>query len=209
MNGSNDLATVWYGFEPSPRAFNPVAHLPSKNMAVRDGYYPTVITFLVVDGIAVGLRFWARGTKKAIGYDDVTMAVSLIGFTTFCVMELKAIDYGIGATTVESSFDPIKAAMFFTIAQIVYILATGISKLGVALVLFRLADKSDMRVYEASALSYIFAAKAQDFDSSFARTRSSVATIVRLKYVIEVAQMSSKGGLASTDIIQTTLEATV
>ncbi|KAL6405162.1 putative integral membrane protein [Ilyonectria robusta] len=34
---------------------------------------------------------------------------------------------------------------FFTVAQIVYILTTGISKLGVALVLLRLADKYGMR----------------------------------------------------------------
>lgn len=47
-------------------------------MAVRDSYYPVSITFLVIDGIAVGLRFWARGIKKAVGYDDITMAVSLV-----------------------------------------------------------------------------------------------------------------------------------
>lgn len=100
-------------------------------MAVRDGYCPTVITFLVVDSIAVGLRFWARGSKKAVGYDDVTMAVFLVssspaflmlkrtqdlmcrqvGFTIFCVMEHQSIDYGIGATTSEEDFDLIKAAM--------------------------------------------------------------------------------------------------
>lgn len=98
---------------------------------MRDGYYPTVITFLVVDGVAVGLRFWARGSQKAVGYDDVTMAVSLVsrspdfvmlkrtqdlmcrqvGFTIFCVMKLQSIDYGIGATSSEEVFDPIKAAM--------------------------------------------------------------------------------------------------
>lgn len=60
-------------------------------------------------------------------------------------MELQAINYGIGATAMEDGFDLVKAAMYFTIAQIVYILATGISKLGVGLVLYRLADKSDMR----------------------------------------------------------------
>lgn len=47
-------------------------------MGARDKYYPIAITFLVVDGLAVGLRFWARGTNKAIGYDDVTMAVSFV-----------------------------------------------------------------------------------------------------------------------------------
>lgn len=45
-------------------------------MAVRDSYFPVVIAFLVVNAVAVALRFWARVTKKAIGYDDITMAVS-------------------------------------------------------------------------------------------------------------------------------------
>ncbi|KAH6980747.1 hypothetical protein BKA56DRAFT_673226 [Ilyonectria sp. MPI-CAGE-AT-0026] len=69
-----------------------------------------------------------------------------IGFTIFCVIELQYIDYGIGATPSEEGFDPIKTAMvrFFTVAQIVYILTTGVSKLGEAFVLLRLADKSGM-----------------------------------------------------------------
>ncbi|KAH6886336.1 hypothetical protein B0T10DRAFT_608019 [Thelonectria olida] len=249
-------------------------------MGVRDSYYPVAVTFLVVDGIAVGLRFWARGTKKAVGYDDVTMAVSLVGFVIFCSMELQAINYGIGATAMEDGFDLIKAAMYFTIAQIVYILATGISKLGVGLVLFRLADKSDLRIIRwaliasmvivaiwSLVVALIFAlqcrplsvawgvGKGTCLSTSFIgnagiglsvmdmtiswfyallpifmlyKTQlrlklkisimvllglgavSSVATIIRFKYVLEVAQMTSaSGGLASADIIQTTLEATV
>ncbi|KAH7126520.1 hypothetical protein B0J13DRAFT_646635 [Dactylonectria estremocensis] len=248
-------------------------------MTARNSYYPTVITFLVVDGVAVGLRFWARGIKRAVGYDDVTMAVSLIGFTIFCVIELQAIDYGIGATTIEEDFDLVKAAMFFTVAQIVYILATGISKLGVGLVLFRLADKSDMLIVRFTlvvsmaivcvwtlAVALIFALQCRPLSvawgvgtGTFLSTTvmgntgialsvmdmtmswfyallpihmlgktqlrlklkisillllglgavSSIASIVRLKYDILVAQMSSKGGLATTDLIQTTLEATI
>ncbi|KAG8673659.1 hypothetical protein FPOAC1_006973 [Fusarium poae] len=46
----------------------------------------------------------------------------------------------------EDDFDPIKAAMFFTTAQADYTLTTRISKLGVGLVLFRLASGTNMRV---------------------------------------------------------------
>ncbi|KAI5460388.1 hypothetical protein BGZ63DRAFT_246741 [Mariannaea sp. PMI_226] len=248
-------------------------------MAVRDAYYPIAISFLVVDGLAVGLRFWARGTKKAVGYDDVTMAVSLVGFVIFCAMELQSINYGIGATAMEDGFDPIKAAMYFTIAQIVYILTTGISKIGVGLVLFRLADKSDMQAVRRGlivslvmvagwslAVALIFALQCRPLSVAWGvgkgtcistsiignaaialsvmdmsvswfyaglpvfmlyKTQlrlklkisimvllglgavSSVATIIRLKYAIEVAQMSADGGLANPDIIPTTLEATI
>ncbi|KAH8721698.1 hypothetical protein BGZ61DRAFT_530223 [Ilyonectria robusta] len=95
--------------------------------------------FLMPDGIAVNLRLWARGSKKAVVDNGVTM--------TDPPVKLQSIDYGIGATPSEEGFDPIKAAMvrFFTVAQIVYILTTGISKLGAALVLLRVADKYGMR----------------------------------------------------------------
>ncbi|RSL37987.1 hypothetical protein BHE90_016702 [Fusarium euwallaceae] len=74
------------------------------------------------------------------------MAMSLVGFIVFVVLELEAIRYGIGAAAMEEGFDINKAAMFFTIAQVVYIITTGISKMGVALVLFRLASGADMKV---------------------------------------------------------------
>ncbi|KAF5007780.1 hypothetical protein FDECE_5904 [Fusarium decemcellulare] len=248
-------------------------------MAVRDSYYPVVISFLVIDGFAVGLRFWARGIKKAIGYDDITMAFSLVGFIVFCAMELEAVRYGIGATTLEDGFDMTKAAMFFTIAQIVYILTTGISKLGVALVLFRLASGADMKAVRliliitmfivsiwslVTALIYALqcrplsvawgigkgtcistnvlgnggiALSVMDMTMSWFyallpvhmlyKTQlrlklkisilillglgalSSIATIVRLKFVISVAKLSATGGLANPEVISQTLEGTL
>ncbi|EXL96333.1 hypothetical protein FOIG_11294 [Fusarium odoratissimum NRRL 54006] len=115
-------------------------------MGLRDAYCPLVIASLVIDGIAVGLRLWTRSIKKAIGYDDIAMMFSLVGFVIFCAMEVQAIRCGIGATTIEPDFDLTKAAMFFKAAQIVYILTTGISKLAVGLVLFRLANAASMKI---------------------------------------------------------------
>lgn len=42
-------------------------------MAVRDAYYPLGITLVVVDGLAVALRIWARKVKGSIGYGNYTM----------------------------------------------------------------------------------------------------------------------------------------
>lgn len=52
-------------------------------MGIRDIYYLLVIACLVVDGIAVVLRLWVRSVKKAIGYDDVVMFLSLVN-PLFC-----------------------------------------------------------------------------------------------------------------------------
>ncbi|RFN50697.1 putative integral membrane protein [Fusarium flagelliforme] len=243
-------------------------------MGVRDTYYPLVISCLVVDGVAVGLRLWARRLKRAIGYDDIVMCLSFVGFTVFCAMELEAIRYGIGATMMEPDFDPIKAAM------IAYILTTGISKLGVGLVLLRLASGADMRtvriiliismtivtlwclvttlifglqcrplsvawgVGEGSCLSTSvlgttgLALSGMDMTISWfyallpiymlyktqLRLRlkimimvllglgavSSIAIIVRLKYLIDLSRLTSaSGGLASQEAVETTLEGTI
>ncbi|KAK8852093.1 hypothetical protein PGQ11_014572 [Apiospora arundinis] len=113
-------------------------------MAVRDAYFPVIITFIFIDSIAVGLRFAVRRSKGAIGYDDFAMLLSFVGFVLFGAMELTAIRYGIGATEMEPTFDPMNAAKYFTIAAVVYLLASGVSKIGVGLVLYRLADSTDM-----------------------------------------------------------------
>ncbi|KAK8041100.1 hypothetical protein PG994_014107 [Apiospora phragmitis] len=44
----------------------------------------------------------------------------------------------------EPTFDPMNAAKYFTIAAVVYLLASGVSKIGVGLVLYRLAGSTDM-----------------------------------------------------------------
>ncbi|KAH7215269.1 hypothetical protein DER44DRAFT_715607 [Fusarium oxysporum] len=266
-------------------------------MGLRDTYYPLVISSLVIDGVAVSLRLWARSIKKAIGFDDVAMIFALLGFIIFCAMELQAIRYGIGATTIEPDFDLIKAAMvsifhglpakasltlikFFTTAQIVYILTTGISKLAVGLVLFRLANGANMKIVrralavsminvtlwclvtalifglqcrplsvawgvgEGSCLSTAvlgttgLALSGMDVTISWfyallpiymlyktqLRLRlkimvmvllglgavSSIAIIVRLKYLIDLSRLSlASGGLATQEAVKTTLEGTI
>lgn len=61
-------------------------------------------------------------------------------------MELTAVKYGIGTTVMDPNptFDPTNAAKYFTIAAVVYLLASGVSKIGVGLVLYRLVNSTDM-----------------------------------------------------------------
>lgn len=48
-------------------------------MSARDQVPPLIITFLVVDIIAVGLRVWIRTyIKKSFGYDDCALCVALV-----------------------------------------------------------------------------------------------------------------------------------
>ncbi|CAK7234497.1 hypothetical protein SCUCBS95973_008957 [Sporothrix curviconia] len=256
-------------------------------MAARDVYYPLIITFLVLNSIVVLLRIYTRIFSKSLGYDDGLMVLALIGFIIFGVMELNAIHYGIGATITEDWFNPIEAAKYFTIAQLLYIMASGITKLAVALVLHRLtAHASDgnggsnnmrfarigllitmaVTIIFTVVLTLIFAQQCRPLSVAWGvgtgtcmttstigqaalalsiedvltnwfmsllpvymlwqtaipfkvkmsvivllgfGAVSSVATIIRLKYVVEIQHMSSADGLAAAQVIETTLTATI
>ncbi|KAH8664550.1 hypothetical protein BX600DRAFT_512571 [Xylariales sp. PMI_506] len=248
-------------------------------MAARDAYYPVILTFAILNTTALFLRFWARIKINGFGLDDGFLAASYVGFVLFGALELSAIHYGIGATVWETQFDPVKAAMFFTIAQVVYIATAGLSKLGVAMVLLRLANGSDMPavrlvlivsmsiftlvsfsaalVYglqcrpisvawglgEGTCLSTMvlggvgIGLSAADVAASWVYALlpvwmlrkaqlnrrlkasimillglgavSSVATIIRLNFVIQVLKLSTSQGLASPEVLQKTLEGTV
>ncbi|CAK7218036.1 hypothetical protein SEUCBS140593_003407 [Sporothrix eucalyptigena] len=255
-------------------------------MAARDVYYPLIITFLVLNSTVVLLRLYTRFYFKSFGWDDALMLVALIGFIIFGAMELNAVHYGIGATNEEPWFNAIEAAKYFTIAQLLYIIASGITKLAVALVLHRLTSRAsdgngsnNMRFARIGLLctmgvtivftivvTLIFALQCRPLSVAWGvgtgtcintnvigqaalalsiedvltswfmallpvymlwQTNiptkvkvsvmvllgmgavSSVATIIRLKYVIEVQNMSSTGGLAAAQVIDTTLIATI
>lgn len=48
-------------------------------MSVREQLPPLIITFLVVDVIAVGLRVWIRvRIKRSFGYDDMALCTALV-----------------------------------------------------------------------------------------------------------------------------------
>lgn len=195
---------------------------------------------------------------------------------------MNAVHYGIGATTMEPWFDPIKAAMYFTIAQLLYIIASGLTKLAVALVLHRLTSRtesSNMRLARIGLIitmivtvvftvvvTLMFALQCRPLSVAWGvgtgtcmnttiigqaalalsiedvitswfmallpvymlwKTSipikvkvsvmlllglgavSSVATIIRLRYVVIIQNLSSTGGLAAAQVINTTLEATI
>ncbi|CAI6099775.1 hypothetical protein V2G26_004503 [Clonostachys chloroleuca] len=248
----------------------------------REVLWPIGITFLILNILGVGLRFWARQTKKAFGYDDAALALSLVGFIVFVAMEFAALHYGIGAPAeeVKPYHNPISAAKYYTIAAIVYILTTGVSKVGVGLVLHRLSSGADMRAIQivlvvamsvmgivALVIAIIFGLQCRPLSAAWgesvgtciaptiigqsaivlsafdvavswlfallpvfmlrkAQLRwkvkitiivvlglgavSSVATIVRLKYAVQAADLTGKGGgIAGEQLLQITLEATI
>lgn len=113
-------------------------------MSVTDPYYPLIITFLVLNILVVGLRVYTRVWTQSLGYDDALILLSLASFIVFGVFELQAVYYGLAATDVKPQYDALKSAMYFTVAQLLYIISSGITKLAVCAVLFRLTSRSDM-----------------------------------------------------------------
>ncbi|KUI71670.1 hypothetical protein VM1G_07091 [Cytospora mali] len=110
-------------------------------MAVRDELPPLMITFLVVDTIAVGLRVWIRTyLKRSFWYDDWALCLSLVGFILLSTLAFICLAYGFGATEMLPGYNPILASKYFLIVQLVYMITLYISKLSVGLVLYRIAE---------------------------------------------------------------------
>ncbi|ROW02929.1 hypothetical protein VSDG_01719 [Cytospora chrysosperma] len=110
-------------------------------MSAREQLPPLIITFLVVDIIAVALRIWIRThIKKSFGFDDGALCIALLGFILLAILSLICLSYGYGATEMLPGYNAILGAKYFLIVQLVYMITLYVSKLSVGLVLYRLAE---------------------------------------------------------------------
>ncbi|OTB07494.1 hypothetical protein M426DRAFT_317801 [Hypoxylon sp. CI-4A] len=109
-------------------------------MWARDSLPPAMITFLVLDIIAVGLRVFVRTRmSKSFGYDDWAMCFALVGYVTLCALTFVSVNNGYGADEMRPEWDPITAVKFFVASTLAYVVLVGIAKISVALVLYRIA----------------------------------------------------------------------
>ncbi|RFU78075.1 integral membrane [Trichoderma arundinaceum] len=65
-------------------------------------------------------------------------------FVIFCAFEFRALSYGYGAADVQPGYNPMLAAEFFVIAQLLYLIAQLAAKISVALVLYRIASMAPL-----------------------------------------------------------------
>lgn len=109
-------------------------------MWARDSLPPAMITFLVLDIIAVGLRGFVRTRmSKSFGYDDWAMCAALIGYVTLCALTFVSIGNGYGADEMRPEWNPVTAVKFFVASTLAYVIVVYIAKISVALVLYRIA----------------------------------------------------------------------
>ncbi|ROW15875.1 hypothetical protein VPNG_02632 [Cytospora leucostoma] len=110
-------------------------------MSPRDQLPPLIITFLVVNIIAVGLRVWIRiHIKRSFGVDDAALCLSLIAFILLAILAFICLGYGYGATDERPGYNLMLGVKYFLIVQLVYMITLYLSKLSVGLVLYRLAE---------------------------------------------------------------------
>ncbi|KAL7893935.1 hypothetical protein HDV63DRAFT_164147 [Trichoderma sp. SZMC 28014] len=105
----------------------------------RHSFFSVMLAFVVLNTIAVGLRIWLRISSQSFGYDDTATCIAYSVFIVFCAFEFRALGYGYGATDMQPGYNPMLALEYFTIAQLLYLLAQLAAKISVALVLYRIA----------------------------------------------------------------------
>ncbi|KAL7929939.1 hypothetical protein V8C35DRAFT_330830 [Trichoderma chlorosporum] len=113
-------------------------------MTPRESFWSVMVAFVVLNSITVGLRLWLRISSRSFGYDDWATCVAFGVFLVFCAFEFRALGYGYGATEMLPGYNPVLAAEYFVIAQLLYLIAQLAAKISVALVLYRIATMAPL-----------------------------------------------------------------
>ncbi|RYP71820.1 hypothetical protein DL770_008058 [Monosporascus sp. CRB-9-2] len=100
----------------------------------------SMVTFLTVDGIALAGRVYVRMKlqTRSFGLDDLTL---LVGYVLHCAMGFTAMSYGYAAEEEKPYYDEYHYAN-----QLCIYISSGLVKLAVALVLYRLASSRRLRL---------------------------------------------------------------
>ncbi|KAI1504617.1 integral membrane protein [Biscogniauxia marginata] len=107
----------------------------------RDSIIAALVAFLVLDGAAVAARVYVR-TKlitRGFGLDDCALALTYLGYLFVCALGFTTIYFGYAATDEQPYYDARKAQ------QLTVYISSGLVKLAVALVLYRLAVAQRLR----------------------------------------------------------------
>ncbi|RYO75347.1 hypothetical protein DL764_010517 [Monosporascus ibericus] len=104
-----------------------------------------MVTFLTVDCIALAGRVYVRMKlqSRSFGVDDLTL---LVGYILHCGMGFTAMSYGYAAEEEKPYYDAVQARRYHYANQVCIYISSGLVKLAVALVLYRLAATRRLRL---------------------------------------------------------------
>ncbi|KAK8121113.1 hypothetical protein PG999_005233 [Apiospora kogelbergensis] len=107
-----------------------------------------MVTFIVVDGIALAARVYVRARmlgQNAFGLDDFFLCLTYTGFVISCAMGFTSMAYGFAADDKQLYYDKARETQFYYANQLAIYISSGLVKLAVALVLLRIARTKRMR----------------------------------------------------------------
>ncbi|KAF3764195.1 hypothetical protein M406DRAFT_71243 [Cryphonectria parasitica EP155] len=109
-------------------------------MAYTGNIIGAMVTFIIVNLIAVSMRMYVRlWLVKAFGLDDFFLLLSFLGYITACIMGFVSIHYGFAEDVYRPWFDYGVMMKFYWANQLMLYISSGLVKIAVALVLYRLA----------------------------------------------------------------------
>ncbi|KAI7780597.1 hypothetical protein LA080_015880 [Diaporthe eres] len=125
----------------------------------KSGLIAAMTVFLVVDAVIITARVYVRTFMiRAFGWDDATLCLSFVGFVIACIMGFMSIYFGYaydGPPKDWPNFDEDKAQKYLYANQLTLYLTSGVAKLAVALVLFRLAINKRFQVIIAASMAVV------------------------------------------------------
>ncbi|CAN8101567.1 unnamed protein product [Discula destructiva] len=101
-----------------------------------------MITLIAANTLAIGLRVWVRTRlMKVYGWDDLALVIAYLGFLIGCGFGFATIYFGFAADPDDdtTNFDYENMMKYYAANQYSLYISSGIIKIAVALVLYRLA----------------------------------------------------------------------
>ncbi|KAI1249215.1 hypothetical protein MGN70_008826 [Eutypa lata] len=116
-------------------------------MGYRRSLSAAMVTFLVVDTIAIAGRVYVRTKLKgrSFGLDDYALILTYVGYIIHCAMGFTSMSYGYAAEEDNPHYDAAESKRYYFANQLCVYISSGLVKLAVALVLYRLAVSKRLR----------------------------------------------------------------
>ncbi|CAJ2512843.1 Uu.00g009620.m01.CDS01 [Anthostomella pinea] len=112
-----------------------------------DSLIAAMVVFLILDGVAVAARVYVR-TKmqtRGFGIDDIALCLTYTGYMIACGFGFAAMYYGYAAEDHRPYYNPAKSTQYLFACQLAIYISSGLVKIAVALVVYRIAVQKSLR----------------------------------------------------------------
>ncbi|KAI1179919.1 hypothetical protein F4777DRAFT_404990 [Nemania sp. FL0916] len=133
-------------------------------MSLHHNVFIVTVAGLIINALAFVLRIWIRMSKRSFGYDDAVLSASFVAYILGVAFTLAVLYYGYGISSGQPRYNNQDGTHYFFATQPTSVLAAGLVKGSIALILLRIEIRKRVRmliivpiiIYSAITLALFF-----------------------------------------------------